>query len=78
VHVFKIAGDDDDETTGDGGNLPHNNQVISGIPREAFRFFDAPYTDDSFLPNAFRHDISIRDDLFPATWMHKTDLDSLS
>ena len=39
-----------------------------GMPREAFLFRDKYYTNDVFLPNAFRHDIRIPDDLFPDTW----------
>ena len=42
--------------------------LIKDLPREAFVFEDRPYTSDLFLPNAFRHDIRIPDDLFPAAW----------
>lgn len=38
------------------------------VPRQALTYYDKPYTTDTFLPNAFRHDIRIPDDLFPLAW----------
>eukprot|EP00980_Cylindrotheca_fusiformis_P008212 scaffold1736_cov127-Cylindrotheca_fusiformis.AAC.26 len=42
--------------------------LIEQLPREAFEFSDAPYTADTFLHNAFRHDIRIPDEIFPDAW----------
>eukprot|EP00934_Nitzschia_sp_Nitz4_P005813 Nitzschia sp. Nitz4//scaffold78_size91513//6535//8461//NITZ4_004913-RA/size91513-snap-gene-0.119-mRNA-1//1//CDS//3329558082//5803//frame0 len=42
--------------------------LIREAPREAFAFEDRPYTSDLFLPNAFRHDIRVPDDIFPERW----------
>jgi hypothetical protein len=42
--------------------------LIEDLPREAFVFVDRPHTTDMLLPNAFRHDIRIPDDLFPEAW----------
>lgn len=44
---------------------------ISKIPREAFRFFDRPYTSDMHQANAFRHDMRVPDHLFPEIWRNR-------
>mmetsp|Transcript_25211 Transcript_25211/g.41873 ORF Transcript_25211/g.41873 Transcript_25211/m.41873 type:complete len:491 (+) Transcript_25211:11-1483(+) len=44
---------------------------IRQVPREAFSFFDRPYTSDMHLDNAFRHDIRIPDHLFPQLWKNR-------
>jgi hypothetical protein len=44
------------------------NVLIQQLPHDAFEFSDAPYTADTFLRNAFRHDIRIPDDMFPNAW----------
>ena len=43
----------------------------AGMPREAFLFRDNPYSTDIFLPNSFRHDIRIPDELFPDSWKNR-------
>ena len=51
--------------------LPDNvNDKLTRAPREAFRFVDAPYTSDTFLPHAFRHPMIIPDEIFPEYWMN--------
>ncbi|KAL3941809.1 MAG: hypothetical protein SGBAC_003889 [Bacillariaceae sp.] len=45
--------------------------LLENLPREAFEFQDRPHTEDLFLPNAFRHDIRIPDDIFPEAWKNK-------
>lgn len=45
-----------------------NFQVIDEVPRESLIFQDRPYSTDMFLPNVFRHDIRIPDELFPDAW----------
>ena len=47
------------------------DELYEGLPREAFRFVDLPHTTDIFLPNSFRHDIGIPDDMFPEAWKNK-------
>jgi hypothetical protein len=42
--------------------------LIEQLPRDAFEFSDAPYTVDTFLRNAFRHEIRIPNDMFPDAW----------
>lgn len=43
-------------------------KILEKVPQEAIFFQDQPYSTDTFLENAFRHDIRIPDDLFPETW----------
>jgi hypothetical protein len=45
-------------------------RMALNVPREAFRFFDRPYTSDMHQDNAFRHDIRIPDELFPELWKY--------
>lgn len=47
---------------------PTHSAIVHEAPREAFTFEDARYTSDIFLPNAFRHDIRIPDEIFPTSW----------
>ena len=47
---------------------PRHGKVVTGVPPEAFKFFDRAYDTDMFQPNAFRHDIRIPDHLFPELW----------
>jgi SET domain len=55
------------ETTEDGTTITNSN-LIEDVPRAGIHFADKPYTSDVFLPNAFRHDIRIPDDIFPVAW----------
>jgi hypothetical protein len=43
--------------------------VVSGIPREAFRFVDRPYSSDEHLEGAFRHHIGLSTELYPEAWL---------
>ena len=76
VHMHKV---DDDESNNSDKNKteeinvvspkqPTENLIAENIPQAALRFFDLSYTDDTFLPNAFRHDIRIPNDIFPQIW----------
>ena len=47
---------------------PDETIILEGIPEEALKFFDRPYTADWSLPNAFRHEIHIPDSIFPLAW----------
>jgi len=42
--------------------------VVTDVPAAAIRLADEPYTTDQHLPNAFRHEIHIPDDVFPEAW----------
>ena len=44
------------------------NHLLENVPKEAFLFVDKPYSTDIFLSRAFRRDIRIPDELFPAAW----------
>jgi hypothetical protein len=52
-----------------------DNAIVSGMPRNAIRFFDDEYASDLFLRSAFRHEIGIPDHMVPAAW-RDLDLDS--
>ncbi|KAL7574254.1 hypothetical protein ACA910_012509 [Epithemia clementina (nom. ined.)] len=49
----------------------HNAGLLVDLPDIAFRFREKPYTSDMFLENAFRHDISVPDEIFPDAWRNK-------
>lgn len=49
----------------------YEDEVHERLPREAFRFVDRPHSTDMFLPNSFRHDIGIPDEIFPEAWKNK-------
>merc|ERR1719232_87728 len=41
---------------------------VYGVPREAIKFSDRPYSSDMFMEDAFRHEIMIPDEIFPESW----------
>ena len=44
--------------------------IVSGIPREAFRFVDRPYSSDEHIEGAFRHFIGLDETgIFPKSWL---------
>jgi hypothetical protein len=61
--VLHIANNDNIITTNHEGN-----HIMENVPRLAIRFVDVPYSTDMFFSNAFRHSISIPDDIFPLAW----------
>ena len=50
------------------GNNPY---VVSDVPQEAIRVVDRPYTTDVFLLQAFRHEISVPQGMYPENWKRK-------
>jgi SET domain len=56
------------ERTDDGAR---NNHLLEDLPWLAFHFVDRPYTSDAHLPNAFRHDIRIPNEIFPEPWKNR-------
>lgn len=50
------------------GGEPKLKGKLNKVPRQAFGYYNLHWTTDQFLPNAFRHDIRIPDDLFPKAW----------
>jgi hypothetical protein len=65
IYLYTAAVFDEDDKD---NNSP---QLMRDVPREAFVFVDRPYTSDMALPNAFRHDIRIPDEIFPEAWKNK-------
>jgi hypothetical protein len=51
--------------------IPNDTKhVVSGIPREAFRFVDRPYSSDEHLEGAFRHHIGLDETgMYPEAWL---------
>jgi SET domain len=59
--------------TWDADNDPNAIDVeeyatVGDVPRQAFAYFQRPYTSDTFLPKAFRHHIGFPDELLPQVW----------
>jgi hypothetical protein len=73
VVVPKNDDDDDKATTTTKTNTSKNVKfrVMKNVRRENIAFVDRPYTSDMLLPNAFRHDIRIPNDLFPEAWKNR-------
>jgi hypothetical protein len=52
-------------------NIPLGQKhIVSGIPRTAIILTNKKYSSDQHLPNAFRHEIGIPDEIFPEQWMN--------
>jgi SET domain len=47
---------------------PFEDFLVHDVPREIFHFVDKPYTTDTHLPNVFRHNMRIPDEIFPDAW----------
>ena len=52
----------------DDGENVRSSTLVEDVPRHAIHFVDRPMTCDQLLPNAFRHDIRIPNDIFPVAW----------
>ena len=52
----------------EAGDQIINSVLVEDVPREIVHFVDRPYSSDTFLPSAFRHDMRIPDELFPRAW----------
>eukprot|EP00978_Attheya_sp_CCMP212_P040573 scaffold222682_cov45-Attheya_sp.AAC.1 len=46
----------------------NDERLVKLVPRESIVFLDRPYTSEEHLPNAFRHEIGIPDEIFPTSW----------
>jgi len=52
-----------------GRPLPtYDRETIEEVPRRGLKFEDLSYTQDQFLPGAFREYIRIPDEIFPEAW----------
>jgi hypothetical protein len=53
----------------DGCVLPlKENNTVYNLPQEAVFLVDKEYTSDEHLPNSFRHEIGVPDDMYPDQW----------
>ena len=57
-----------DDLTWEELQLP---RIIKDFPRTSIRHFYLPYKSDLHLPNAFRHHMELKDDIFPKHWKNK-------
>jgi len=49
--------------------LPRGRSLtLTAVPRAAIQFGDMMYTNDIFLPNSFRHEIVVPDEIWPESW----------
>ena len=48
-----------------------DTMIVGGIPQHNIRFIKTPYTSDMYLPNAFRHEMMIPDEVMPDVWKNK-------
>ena len=46
-------------------------KVVENVTVEGLHFVDRPYTSNTFLRQAFRHDIRIPDSIFPEKWKNR-------
>lgn len=84
-HACKVLSRKEDETDGtfvytcaltitkeeDDEEVEVETIVVKQIPQHGIRFINKPYTSDLFLPNAFRHEMMIPDDMMPDAWKNK-------
>lgn len=68
MHMFEPEKDSGDEQGTTSTTKQQQSILVEDVPRAIFHFRDRPYTSDTFLPTAFRHDIRIPDALFPQAW----------
>ncbi|KAL3798343.1 hypothetical protein HJC23_004996 [Cyclotella cryptica] len=53
-----------------GKKLIYENHVITEVPYDAILMFNTKYSSDTFLKNAFRHEMRLPNDIFPTAWMN--------
>eukprot|EP00980_Cylindrotheca_fusiformis_P028673 scaffold22635_cov134-Cylindrotheca_fusiformis.AAC.1 len=63
VRMFNRPGLDEME------QIPENDMhFVTNVPRNAVRLTDKPGSTDQHLPGAFRHEITLNEELFPDSW----------
>lgn len=56
------------ETKWEASGIP---RIMTRYPRASIRHFYLPYKSDFHHPNAFRHHIELKDDIFPKQWKNR-------
>ena len=56
------------QTDGDQQIPDHELLIVQHVPRDAVVFTDFAYSTDTHLPDAFRHEMTMPDGLFPNLW----------
>jgi len=49
---------------------PKETIVVQGVEEDGIFLYDKAFSDDWHLPNAFRHEIMIPDDVIPQAWLN--------
>jgi hypothetical protein len=49
---------------------PDFSALVHNVPSQGIFLYDKVFTNDWHLPNAFRHEIMIPDDVMPKTWLN--------
>jgi hypothetical protein len=57
-----------DRVLWDTNQLP---RILTNYSRDFIHYFVRPYASDQHLPGVFRHEIGIRDDIFPRQWKNQ-------
>jgi hypothetical protein len=53
-------------------NLGGNERiVVKNVPSDGIFLYDKANSTDWHMPNVFRHEIQIPDDMFPETWKNR-------
>jgi len=46
-------------------------RILTHYPRSSIKYINKPYMSNLHLPNAFRHSIGLRDEIFPEQWKNR-------
>jgi len=71
VEEYTVRVLNNDETHHDALVPDDERLVVTNMPRHAIVFTDRMYTTDQHLPNAFRHEVMIPDEIMPESWRNK-------
>lgn len=52
-------------------NLTGGRHIATDVPWDAILIVDRPLTTDTFLDQAFRHEVGVPSDLYPTAWLRK-------
>ena len=65
IHPAPWASSDPDDLPWDANGLP---RLLRNFKRDSIHYFVQPFSSDQHLKGVFRHDIRIRDEMFPEQW----------
>ena len=72
THLYEVEValplDEDDDNSDPDDEDKFDFVTIKDVPQYGIQFVNKPYSSDVFLPNAFRHEMGIPDDMMPDAW----------